>query len=91
MVIALGDDQLFTLLFLIQKALYDVPNVGPFNTYLGTNTNSVTRFGEFSPLWQDLHVFGKFLTAHSLFGKMLSLLWQICDIIGLVFILANGQ
>ena len=54
MVIALGDDQLFTLLFLIQKALYDVPNVGPFNTYLGTKTNrnSVTRFGEISPLWQ---------------------------------------
>ena len=26
-----------------------------------------------------------------LFGKMLSLLWQISDIIGLIFIVANGQ
>ena len=27
--------------------------------------------------------FGKFLTVHFLSGKMLSLLWQICEIIGL--------
>ena len=26
-----------------------------------------------------------------LFGTMLSLLWQICDIIGLIFIVTNGQ
>ena len=26
-----------------------------------------------------------------LFGKMMSLLWQICDIIGLIFIVVNGQ
>ena len=26
-----------------------------------------------------------------LFGKMLSIFWQICDIIGLIFIAANGQ
>ena len=35
--------------------------------------------------------FGKFLTVYFLFGKMLSLLWQICDIIGLIFGVANGQ
>ena len=45
------------------------------------------------PVWPDLvkfhhfrkrlQVFGKFLTVYFLFGKMLSLLWQICDIIGL--------
>ena len=54
-----------------------------------------------APVWPDLgkichfgkslQVFGKFLAAYSLFGKMLSLLWQICDIIGLNFIVANGQ
>ena len=48
------------------------------------STNSVTRFGKISPIWQ-------FFTVHFLIGKMLSLLWQICDIIGLVFIVANGQ
>ena len=32
-----------------------------------------------------------FLTAYFLFGKMLRLLWQICNFIGLIFILANGQ
>ena len=32
-----------------------------------------------------------FWTVSFLFGKMLSLLWQICDIIGLIFILATGQ
>ena len=26
-----------------------------------------------------------------LYGKTLSQLWQICDIIGLIFIVANGQ
>ena len=53
------------------------------------------------PVWPDLakfrhfgkslEIFGKFLTAYFLFGKMLSILWQICDIIGLIFIAANGQ
>ena len=31
------------------------------------------------------------LTFHFLFGKMLSLFWQFCDIIGQLFIFANGQ
>ena len=46
---------------------------------------SVTRFGE------CLQVLGKFLAVRFLFGKMLSLLWQKCDIIGLIFIASNGQ
>ena len=46
---------------------------------------SVTRFGEI------LQVFGIFLRVYLLLGKMLSLLWQFCDIIGLIFIVENGQ
>ena len=33
----------------------------------------------------------QFFTVYFWFGKMLSLIWQICDIIGLIFIVANGQ
>ena len=51
----------------------------------------VTRFGKISPIGQNFSSLAKFLTVHFPFGKMLSLLWQICDIIGLVFIFANGQ
>ena len=40
---------------------------------------------------ESLQVFGKFLTVYFLFGKMLSVLWQICDIIGLIFNVVNGQ
>ena len=52
-----------------------------------------------SPVWPDLakfrhfgkslQVFGQFLTVCICFGKMLSLLWQIWDIIGLIFIVLN--
>ena len=45
------------------------------------------------PVWPDLakfHHFGKILTAYLLVGKMLSLLWQICYIFGLIFSVANG-
>ena len=38
-----------------------------------------------------LQVFGSFLTVYLLFGKILSIIWQICEIIGLIFIAANGQ
>ena len=48
--------------------------------------DSVTRFGENS----CLKVFGKFLMVYFLFGKMLSLLWQIY-ITGLIIIVANSQ
>ena len=40
---------------------------------------------------KSLPVFGKFLTVHFILGKILSWLWQIWDIIGLIFTIANGQ
>ena len=46
---------------------------------------------KFRHFGKSLQVFGKFLTVYFLFGKMLSTLWQICDIIGLIFIASNGQ
>ena len=53
---------------------------------------SVTRFGEMvSYFGENLHVFGKFLTVYFLPGRMVSLLWLICYIVGLIFIVANGQ
>ena len=52
----------------------------------------VTRFSEISRLMQKIiQEFGKFLTVYFLFGKMLSLIWQFWYIIGLIFIIANGQ
>ena len=35
--------------------------------------------------------FGNFLAVHFLFGQIVILLWQICYITGLIFIVANGQ
>ena len=46
---------------------------------------------KFCHFGKSLPVFGKFLIVHFLFGKILSWLWRICDIIGLIFIVANGQ
>ena len=45
------------------------------------------------PAWPDLAKFRHFctLTAYFLFGKMLSLLWQIWNIIGIIFIVADGK
>ena len=51
---------------------------------------SVTRFGEISKLLQKFTSLCQILTVYFLFVKMISLLWQICDIIGLYFIVANG-
>ena len=58
------------------------------------------RWGK-HPVWPDwakfchfgksLLVLGRFLTVYFLLGKMLSILLQICDIIVLIFITANGQ
>ena len=45
---------------------------------------------QFDQIWQNFAT-GKFWTVYFLFGKILSLLWQICDILGLIFIVANGQ
>ena len=46
---------------------------------------------KFRQFGKSLQVFGKILTVYFLFGKMLCLLWQICDIFGLIFIVSNGQ
>ena len=48
----------------------------------------VAKFRHFG---KSLPVFGKFLTVYILSGKILSWLWQICAIIELIFIFANGQ
>ena len=45
----------------------------------------------FATFGKSLKVFGKFLTFYFLFGKMLSLLWQSCEIIWLIFIGANNN
>ena len=47
------------------------------------------KFGHFGA--KVYNNFGKFLTLYFLFGKILIILWQVCDIIGLFFIAANGQ
>ena len=52
---------------------------------------SMTRFGEILPLWQKFTSLWQKFDSLFLFGKMLSLLWQICDIVGLIFSVANGQ
>ena len=52
---------------------------------------SVTRFGKNCQYGNILQVFGKFFTVKFVFGKMLSLLWQICNCVGLIFIVGNGQ
>ena len=67
----------------------------------GPRFDSSHRQNLYCAVWPDLakfrhfgkrlQVFGKFLTVYFLFGKMLCLLWQICDIIMLIFIVANGQ
>ena len=74
-----------------------------FLSYLdaSSSSNHFHRITHPSPVWpylvkfwhfgKSLQVFGKFLTVYFLFGKMLILLWQICDIIGLIFAVANGQ
>ena len=50
-----------------------------------------TDLVKFHHFGKSLQVLGNFLTVFFLFGKMLSLLWQICDLIGLFFHVANGQ
>ena len=46
------------------------------------------------PIWQNfanMAKFYKFMTFYFLFGKIVNLLWQICYITGLIFIVASGQ
>ena len=66
---------------------------------------SIEVFGrrdkDLEAVWPDLAKFRQFGTSLQVFGKnvdglflickILSLLWQICDIIVLIFIVANGQ
>ena len=51
----------------------------------------MTRFEEILPLWQKFTSIWQIFRVNFLFGKMLSLLQQFCDIIGLIFIVANSQ
>ena len=44
--------------------------------------NSVTRFGEISPLGQHLKSFCHFLSIYLVFGKSVNLLWQIFHAFG---------
>ena len=46
------------------------------------------NFATLAKVYKSLAIF---LTVYFLFGKILSLLWQNCDIIGLFFIVADGQ
>ena len=57
-----------------------------------TVINSVTRFGEVSPIQQKCaSLWQIFNSLYFLYGKMMGLLWQMWNIIGLVFIVVNGQ
>ena len=47
--------------------------------------DSVIRLAKYCHFGKTMQVFGKFLAVIFLFGKMLSLLWQIWYIIGLFF------
>ena len=42
-------------------------------------------------IWRNFKSLWQFLPVYFLSGKMLSLLWQICDIIGRIFIVSNGH
>ena len=56
-----------------------------------THIQSDQIWRNFTTLAKSVQIFGKFLMICLLFGKMLIILWQIDDIIGLIFIVANGQ
>ena len=51
----------------------------------------LTRFGEILPLWHNVKNFGHFEWVDLLFGKSLSLLWQILNSIGQILHVENGQ
>ena len=52
---------------------------------------SVTRFCENSPLWPNFLIFVKWLKVYSVFGKLLNLLWQNCNVFGQPFNVVYGQ
>ena len=49
----------------------------------------MTRFGEISPLSQNLKALGQFLMVAWVSSKILNLLWLILYVIGLIFIAVN--
>ena len=53
--------------------------------------DSVTRFGEISPLWQNLKCLGQILGVYLLLGKIFEQLWQIFYAIWQIFAHINDQ
>ena len=51
----------------------------------------MTRFGEILSLWQKFANICQIFDSLRLIWQMMSILLHICDIIGLIFIAANGQ
>ena len=52
---------------------------------------SLTRYNQCDQIWRNFASLANFLTVYFLLGTMLSLLWRISHIIGLIFTVANGQ
>ena len=52
---------------------------------------NVTRFCEISPLWQHLQSLRRFKKAYLVFGKIMSLLWQLFYALRQIYIVANSQ
>ena len=53
--------------------------------------DGVTRFGEISPLWQKIKVFGNFWRVYLAFWKNFNQLWPIFNALGQMFVVVNGQ
>ena len=53
--------------------------------------DSVTRFGEISPLWPNVKTLWPFESVDLVFGKILSLFRQICYAFGQIFIVVNSH
>ena len=62
--------------------------VSEFKSFCFAVSLDLAKFRHFG---KSLQVFVKIMTVYFLFGKMLSLLWQICDVVGLIFRVLNGQ
>ena len=54
-------------------------------------SDSVTRFGDISPIWQNFTSLWQSFNSLFLIWKMMGVLRQIWNIIWLIFIVANGQ
>ena len=69
-------------------------NFCPINNILSnfnSLADSVTRFGEISPIWQNLTRYQQVFIAYLLFDILLNLLLQILNVIGQIFTDVNGQ